>query len=71
MLLLCLFLTPTSSPLSLSPSQTFNMSPDEAAYNRLIFCREDVSNSLVMIQPSLICYSFQAPPQPVLLDATR
>jgi protein transport protein SEC23 len=51
--------------------QTFNMSPDEACYNRLIFCREDVSNSLVMIQPSLICYSFQAPPQPVLLDATR
>ena len=47
------------------------MSPDEAAYNRLIFCREDVSNSLVMIQPSLICYYFSAPPQPVLLDATR
>lgn len=37
----------------------------------MVFCREDVSNSLVMIQPSLICYSFQAPPQPVLLDATR
>ena len=36
----------------------------------MIFCREDISNSLVMIQPSLICYSFQAPPQPVLLDAT-
>jgi protein transport protein SEC23 len=50
--------------------QTFNMSPDESAYNRLIFCKEDVSNSLVMMQPSLLCYSFTAPPQPVLLDAT-
>lgn len=50
--------------------QTFNMSPDESCYNRLIFCREDVSNSLVMMQPSLLCYSFTAPPQPVLLDAT-
>ena len=50
--------------------QTFNMSPDEGCYNRMIFCREDVSNSLVMVQPALICYSFQSPPQPVLLDAT-
>ena len=58
------------SPLSPRP-QTFGMSPDESGYNRMIFCREDVSNSLVMIQPSLICYSFQAPPHPVLLDATR
>jgi protein transport protein SEC23 len=50
--------------------QTFNFSPDESMYNRLIFSKEDVSNSLVMIQPSLICYSFSGPPQPVLLDAT-
>jgi protein transport protein SEC23 len=50
--------------------QTFNSSPDEAAYSRMIFAREDVTNSLVMIQPSLISYSFSAPPQPVLLDAT-
>lgn len=50
--------------------QTFNSSPDEAAYHRLVFSREDVSNSLLMIQPSLMCYSFSAPPQPVLLDAT-
>lgn len=52
--------------------QTFNSSPDEAAYARMIFNREDVSNSLVMMQPSLICYSFQnnGQPQAVLLDAT-
>ncbi len=49
--------------------QVFNQSPDEAAYKRMVFAREDVSNSLVMIQPSLICYSFQGPPAPVLLDA--
>lgn len=49
--------------------QTFNSSPDEAAYKRIIFNREDVSNSLVMMQPSLICYSFHSPPTPVLLDA--
>jgi len=51
------------------PPQTFNMSPDESCYNRLIFLRESVSNALVMMQPSLICYSFQAGPHPVLLDA--
>jgi hypothetical protein len=27
-------------------------------------------DSLVMIQPSLICYSFQGPPAPVLLDSS-
>lgn len=50
--------------------QTANSSPDEFAYNRLIFNRETVANALIMIQPSLISYSFSAPPQPVLLDAT-
>lgn len=50
--------------------QTFNMSPDEGCYNRLIFNRETTGNALVMIQPSLICYSFNGTPQPVLLDAT-
>jgi protein transport protein SEC23 len=48
---------------------TFNCSPDESAYYRLMFNREDVSNSLVMMQPSLLSYSFSAPPTPVLLDA--
>jgi protein transport protein SEC23 len=47
------------------------MSPDESCYNRLVFSKESVSNALVMMQPSLICYSFQAGPVPVLLDAAR
>ena len=50
--------------------QVFNSSPDETTYKRLVLMREDVTNSLVMIQPSLIMYSFQGPPQPVLLDAS-
>lgn len=32
--------------------------------------RENVSNAVVMIQPSLISYSFQSGPEPVLLDVT-
>lgn len=46
----------------------FNSSPDEAAYHRYIISRENVTNSLVMIQPTLLSYSFNAEPQPVLLD---
>ena len=38
--------------------------------SRLIL-RENTMNSLVMIQPALLQYSFEeGPPQPVLLDAT-
>ena len=48
--------------------QTFNSSPDESTYYRTIFLREDVSNSLVMMQPSLLSYTFHGPPTPVLLD---
>lgn len=48
--------------------QVFNNSPDETAYFRMILNRENVSNSVVMIQPSLISYSFQSVPEPVLLD---
>merc|ERR1712187_1017939 len=51
--------------------QTFNASPDETAYYRTIICRENTMNSLVMIQPALLMYSFEdTQPQPVLLDAT-
>ncbi len=50
--------------------QAFNTSPDEQAVYRHILYRENTSNSLIMIQPSLLCYSFNGPPQPVLLDAT-
>lgn len=49
--------------------QLFNSSPDEAAYYRYIFSRENTTNSLVMIQPTLLSYSFNGPPQAALLDA--
>ncbi|KMS99826.1 hypothetical protein BVRB_1g016780 [Beta vulgaris subsp. vulgaris] len=48
--------------------QVFNNSPDETAYFRMILNRENVANSVVMIQPSLISYSFQSSPEPALLD---
>merc|ERR1719446_166910 len=51
--------------------QTFNASPDETAFYRMVILRENTMNSLVMIQPALLQYSFdEGPPQPVLLDAT-
>jgi len=34
----------------------------------MILNRESVSNSVVMIQPSLISYSFHSGPEPALLD---
>lgn len=48
--------------------QVFNNSPDETAYFRMILNRESVANSVVMIQPSLISYSFHSTPEPALLD---
>ncbi|KAH7670481.1 protein transport protein SEC23 protein [Dioscorea alata] len=48
--------------------QVFNNSPDETAYFRMLLNRESVTNSVVMIQPSLLSYSFNAPPSPALLD---
>ncbi|KAA0039972.1 hypothetical protein IC582_027448 [Cucumis melo] len=48
--------------------QVFNNSPDETAYFRMILNRENVANSVVMIQPSLISYTFHSAPEPVLLD---
>jgi protein transport protein SEC23 len=50
--------------------QQFNSSPDEQAVYRHILTRECTSNALIMLQPSLLSYSFHGPPQPVLLDAT-
>eukprot|EP00301_Raphidiophrys_heterophryoidea_P013524 c20965_g1_i1.p1 GENE.c20965_g1_i1~~c20965_g1_i1.p1 ORF type:complete len:756 (-),score=160.48 c20965_g1_i1:356-2623(-) len=50
--------------------QVFNSSPDETAYYRSIMLRADVTNTLTMIQPSLVAYSFSAPPAPVVLDVT-
>jgi len=49
--------------------QLFNSSPDEAAYYRYILSKENTTNSLVMIQPTLLSYSFNGPPQAVLLDS--
>jgi protein transport protein SEC23 len=50
--------------------QTFNASPDETAYYRTLVIRETTLNTLVMIQPALMEYSFdEGPPKPVLLDS--
>ena len=49
--------------------QVFNNSPDETAYYRHILNCEDVNNSLIMIQPTLMSYGFDGPPAPVLLDS--
>ena len=49
--------------------QTFNVSPDESAYFRAIFARENITNSLIMIQPALLQYTFNSSfGQPVMLD---
>merc|ERR1719182_499716 len=50
--------------------QLFNSSPDEASYYRMVLVRENTTNSLVMIQPTLVSYGFQAPPTPAMLDAS-
>jgi len=50
--------------------QTFGNSPDETSYNRILLLRESCTNSLIMIQPTLLAYSFNGPPVPVLLDIT-
>eukprot|EP00397_Hematodinium_sp_SG-2012_P003443 GEMP01003451.1.p1 GENE.GEMP01003451.1~~GEMP01003451.1.p1 ORF type:complete len:611 (+),score=96.99 GEMP01003451.1:487-2319(+) len=51
--------------------QTFNASPDETAFYRTVMLRENVVNTLVMIQPALLEYSFEeGPPRPVLLDSS-
>ena len=43
--------------------QVFNNSPDETAYYRNKLNKEDVTQSLVMIQPILYAYSFSGPPE--------
>ncbi|ODQ64249.1 protein transport protein SEC23 [Nadsonia fulvescens var. elongata DSM 6958] len=49
--------------------QVFNNSPDETAFYRHCLNREDLTNSLIMIQPTLISFTFDQEPQPVLLDS--
>ncbi|KAK9072488.1 hypothetical protein SSX86_008922 [Deinandra increscens subsp. villosa] len=48
--------------------QVFNNSPDETAYFRMMLNRESITNAAVMIQPSLISYTFNSLPAPALLD---
>ncbi|XP_013414578.1 protein transport protein Sec23A isoform X2 [Lingula anatina] len=50
--------------------QVFNNSPDETSYYRHMLNREDLTQSLIMIQPILYAYSFNGPPEPVLLDTS-
>ncbi|KAJ3351093.1 GTPase-activating protein S23 [Allomyces javanicus] len=47
----------------------FNNSPDETAFYRHVFNMEDCNNSLIMIQPPLMAYTFNQDPMPVLLDS--
>ncbi|CAG03327.1 unnamed protein product, partial [Tetraodon nigroviridis] len=63
--------------------QVFNNSPDESSYYRHHFVRQDLTQSLIMVQPILYSYSFYGPPEasiapfmprseyllPVLLDS--
>ncbi|XP_010777439.1 protein transport protein Sec23B [Notothenia coriiceps] len=50
--------------------QVFNNSPDESSYYRHHFVRQDLTQSLIMVQPILYSYSFHGPPEPVLLDSS-
>lgn len=50
--------------------QVFNNSPDETSFYRHVLMREDLTQSLIMIQPILYSYSFNGPPEPVLLDTS-
>ncbi|TKR69803.1 hypothetical protein L596_021908 [Steinernema carpocapsae] len=50
--------------------QVFNNSPDETAYYRHVLMTENVMDSTTMIQPTLFSYSFDGPPEPVLLDTS-
>lgn len=50
--------------------QVFNNSPDETSFYRHMLMTEDLTQSLIMIQPILYAYSFNGPPEPVLLDTS-
>ena len=50
---------------------TFNISPDYATFLRHSLLNEDVTNSLFMIQPSLVQYNLDQEPQPVILDTSN
>lgn len=48
--------------------QVFGNSPDETAFYRMMLSRENVTNSVIMIQPMLMSYGLAGPPTPALLD---
>lgn len=50
--------------------QVFNNSPDETSYYRHMLNVEDLTQSLIMVQPILYSYSFNGTPEPVLLDTS-
>jgi len=54
--------------------QVFNNSPDETAFFRLTLMREPTASALLMIQPTLLAYSFETggadAPRPVALDVS-
>lgn len=52
--------------------QNFGLSPDEAVYHRMTLLRENTTNSIVMIQPTLHSYGLNtgAVGEPVLLDSS-
>uniref|UniRef100_A0A7E4VTQ8 Protein transport protein SEC23 n=1 Tax=Panagrellus redivivus TaxID=6233 RepID=A0A7E4VTQ8_PANRE len=50
--------------------QVFNNSPDESIFYRHVLMQESVIESTTMIQPTLFAYSFNGPPEPVLLDSS-
>ncbi len=47
--------------------QVFNSAPDETTFFRHVLSREHVTNTISMIQPSLMCYSLDGPARPVAL----
>jgi protein transport protein SEC23 len=50
--------------------QVFNSSPDETAFYRVTCLRETVTNTLLMIQPTLTGYSLDAQTGPMMLDVS-
>jgi protein transport protein SEC23 len=50
--------------------QVFNQSPDETAFMRTVLNVENVSNSLIMMQPTLTSFTFDQEAEPVLLDSS-
>ncbi|KAL7663245.1 Protein transport protein SEC23 [[Candida] zeylanoides] len=52
--------------------KVFNNSPDETSYVRHVFLHENLTNSLTIVQPTLLSYdvdNFEGEPEPVLLDS--